>query len=143
MEYKIVEVAAKKLVKQTFEFPVAEVETVDYSGFYEQTCKGLNGNFDESYGIYDFTPTTCKFHVAIDYPENEKGYEEIMLKSGEYYEFEIDLAKNAEKNQYQACFDQLQADNQPFNMGYSFELMDKSFCPETNSFKFKYYIAKQ
>lgn len=139
MEYKIVKLEQAVVVGKSFQFPTAEIQTAEYQLYYGQTCQGMNPT--KSYGVYQVGEEVANFTVAIE-TEELNDYQQIIVRGGEYYQFEIDFMENFKDNQYVKCFDQLMADGVEFNMDYSIEIMDQSFNPMKQMYKFKYYISK-
>lgn len=140
--YKITQVAAKDIIVKQFEFPAMEVASADYQSFYQAACHNTGLEFDTSYGIYQMDMEKCIFSAGFSH-DSVEGYEGHTIPAGEYYEFEIDMmAMTPENNIYEACFVELDESNEAYVQTYSFELMDKSFCPQKGEMKFKYFIKK-
>lgn len=137
MEYTKVKLNSDVAVGKTFEFPTSEIQTIDYSKFYGEVCKGMNPVL--SYGIYEIGEETTKFTVAIQ-TEYENQYKSFKVPEGDYIEFEIDMMENQKENQYTKCIEQLFADGYDVDMSYSFEIMDNSFDPTEGKFLYKYYL---
>lgn len=138
MEYKLITLNCDVAVGKTFEFPTSEIQTVDYGKYYNDVCAGMHPS--KSYGIYEVGEEVTKFSVAIqtEFPNNYSSYK---IHSGDYYQFEIDMAANQKENQYTKCFDTLMSEGLDFDMSYSFEVMEQMTDPSTGTYKYKYYIS--
>lgn len=138
MEYKIVELAPVVAYGKTFEFPTAEIGNANYQGFYEEVCTGKNPN--RAYGVYEIGMDNTKFSVATDI-ETEKD-QQVTINGGTYFEFEIDLMKHKEEDQYTLCYTKLEEDGHEVDMSYSFEASDQSYNPATGEMLCKFYIKE-
>lgn len=137
MEYKIVTLDELKLSAKSFKFPTSELQTADYSSYYQEVCSGVHPQ--ASYGVYQITDEETTFTVAIDI-EGESKLDDFTIRGGKFYQFELDLMKNSEANEYVKCYEVLEKDNAPYVMEYGVEVMDRTFNPAQGQFKFKYYV---